>query len=92
VSWLKTHELAADPSEPDSSASFKLSPPPDDVLSRTPFWVVQATPEVIDGHSGIFKDRFLYFAACLVFRHADDTTGRRPSAELRAHALGQTSP
>jgi hypothetical protein len=92
VFWLKTHELAADPSGTDANASFKLSPPADDVLSRTPFWVVQATPEVIDGHSGIFKDRFLYFVACLVFRHADETTGRSPSARLRAHALGQTLP
>ena len=28
---------------------------------NTPFWVVRATPEVIDGHSGIFGEAFLDF-------------------------------
>ncbi len=92
VAWLKTHDLVADPSAPGENASFTLSPPADGFLSPAKFWVVQATPEVVNGHSGIFKDRFLYFVACLVFRHADETKGRSPSAALRAHALGQTLP
>jgi len=90
VPRIKTHDLAAG-SATDGGTGYKLSPSAQDGVNTTPFWVVQATPEVINGHGGIFKDRFLYFVAGLVFRHVDDTTGRTPNMALQAHALARPS-
>jgi pimeloyl-ACP methyl ester carboxylesterase len=92
VPWLKTHDLAAANPQSRTDVNFTLSPPADDLLSPMRFWVVQATPEVVNHHSEIFGDRFLYFVARLVFRHADKTKGRSASAEAEAHALGQNLP
>jgi hypothetical protein len=39
------------------------------VPANNPFWVVQATPEVIDGHNGIFGDVFVGFVHDLVATH-----------------------
>ncbi|HXW72357.1 MAG TPA: hypothetical protein VEK34_13090 [Methylocella sp.] len=86
IPWMLTHTLSADPSE--GPTGYKLTPLAPDKASKTPFWVVQATPEVIDGHSGIFKPRFLAFVADLVFAHADHTALRVESPQIRdrAHA------
>ena len=51
--WLKTHDLRGGP----SPTAYALTPPPE--ATRHPFWVVQAAPDVINGHNGIFGDRFL---------------------------------
>jgi hypothetical protein len=64
--WLKTHDLAGD----DSDFGFKLTNV-GQAGSRNPFWVVQATPTVINGHNDIFLAPFLKFVACLVFRHVE---------------------
>jgi pimeloyl-ACP methyl ester carboxylesterase len=70
--WLKTHDLkgAAGPDR------YTLDPPPE--TTQHPFWVVQATPDVIDGHNGIFGDRFLRFIADRVFEHVEYSRARTP--------------
>lgn len=92
VPWLKTHDLAAANPKSSTDVDFTLSPPAPDLLSPLRFWVVQATPEVVNHHSEIFGDRFLYFVARLVFRHADKTKGRSTGAAAEAQALGHDSP
>jgi len=37
----------------------------------SPFWVASATPEVVDGHNGIFKPVFIDFVRSLVIAHLD---------------------
>lgn len=64
--WLKTHDLAGG----DGGSSFELTPVGPEA-SRNPYWVVRATPTVIDGHNGIFLTPFLEFVAWLVFRHVE---------------------
>jgi hypothetical protein len=93
ISWLKTHDLSAE-SGAGGATDYNLSPPAPGKMSTTPFWVVQATPDVIDGHSGIFKPRFLTFVADLVFAHADQTARREANLQFQqgAHALAPASP
>jgi pimeloyl-ACP methyl ester carboxylesterase len=74
ISWMKTHDLTDDPTSP---VGYVLSPPSSDGQSAFPFWVVAAAREVIDGHSGIFGDRFLSFVADLIFQHAKHTVERQ---------------
>jgi pimeloyl-ACP methyl ester carboxylesterase len=93
LSWMKTHDLAAG-SGADAAAAYTLSPPAQGKMSTTPFWVVRAKPEVINGHGGIFGTRFLTFVADLVFAHEDDTARRDANTQLHqdAHALTPASP
>ena len=93
ISWMKTHDLAAD-SGADAATAYTLSPPAPGKMSTTPFWVVRATPEVINGHGGIFETRFLTFIADLVFAHADDTARRAANMQFHreGHALAAASP
>ena len=65
VPWLKTHDLKGAPGE----GQYTLDPLPEATLN--PFWVVEATPDVIDGHNGIFGSRFLEFVASRVFEHVE---------------------
>ncbi len=76
LAWLKTHDLkgAAGPDR------YTLDPPPE--ATQHPFWVVQATPDVIDGHNGIFGDRFLKFVADRVFEHVAYSRVRTPMNEI----------
>jgi hypothetical protein len=53
-----------------------LTPPPE--ATQHPFWVVLATPNVIDGHNGIFGDRFLKFVADRVFEHVEYSRSKKP--------------
>jgi hypothetical protein len=48
----------------------------------------------VDGHSGIFKPRFLTFVADLVFAHADQTARREANLQFHqgAHTLAPASP
>jgi hypothetical protein len=46
-----------------------------------PFWIVEATPEVIDGHNGIFRSVFLDFLRQLSddrLRHIETPSGGAP--------------
>ena len=49
---------------------------------------------MIDGHSGIFKPRFLTFVADLVFAHADQTARQEANLQFHqgAYALAPASP
>ena len=64
LSWMTTHALAS----PAGGGSYQLSEIAEGAQGN-PFWVVQATPAVIDGHNGIFQPAFLTFVADQVFRH-----------------------
>ncbi len=68
VHWLKTHDLSV------QGGNTVLSPTANG--GTTPFWVVQATPSVIDGHNGIFKEPFLEFLRNLLFKHMNYTRSR----------------
>ena len=79
--WLKTHDLSSD----IGPAGYALTPSP--AATQHPFWVVGATPDVINGHDGIFGDRFLKFVADRVFEHVEyfsleDTDERDDQAPL----------
>jgi hypothetical protein len=86
ISWMKTHDLAADASS-GGATGYKLSPSAQGDKGATPFWVVQATPDVINGHNDIFNLRFLAFIAGLVFTHADHTADRDANPEFQRNAL-----
>ena len=60
--WMKTHDLVG------AGASYQLNPV-SPASNWSPFWVVQATPDIINGHNGIFMEPFLRFVGGLVFRH-----------------------
>jgi len=72
LSWMKTHDLSAE------AGNYVLNPP-EGIAGEDPFWVVQATPAVIDGHNGIFQPPFLKFIAKLVLSHVSDTAARAAS-------------
>ena len=63
--WLKTHDLRG----AERPGQYTLDPQP--AASQNPFWVVAATPDVINGHNDIFGPRFLRFVADRVFEHAE---------------------
>jgi hypothetical protein len=65
---------------------YKLSPSAQGDKGATPFWVVQASPDVINGHNDIFNLRFLAFIADLVFTHADHTADRDANPEFQRNA------
>jgi hypothetical protein len=50
VRWMRTHELSS-----GGLRQVQFDP-------KNPFWVVSATPDIIDGHNGIWKDAFINFA------------------------------
>ena len=79
-------DLAADASS-GGATGYKLSPSAQGDKGATPFWVVQATPDVINGHNDIFNLRFLAFIAGLVFTHADHTADRDANPEFQRNAL-----
>jgi len=81
VKALETHQL----SSPQGGWSFRLAPDPAPEQVN-PFWVVQATPEVINGHSGIWQRPFLAFVASLLFLHV------RASKAPKAPKAPQTPP
>ncbi len=83
VSWMKTHDLAADFGA-GGTTGYKLAPPAPNNLSTTPFWVVQATPDVINGHNDIKNTRLLTCIADLVFTHADHTALRASPGNFRS--------
>lgn len=72
LDWLKTHDIKAT-GGPDR---YTLDPPAG--ATQHPFWVVQATPDVINGHNGIFGERFLKFVADRVFEHARNSRTPTP--------------
>ena len=68
-----------------SSADEKWASSQGAVLTRlpgfppeNPFWVVRATPEVIDGHNGIFGEVFVGFVHDLVATHMAHARKQQP--------------
>ena len=94
LDWMRTHELTAAPQPPHEAARRAdlvtsteaiWASPQGAVLTRlpgfppeTPFWVVRATPEVIDGHNGIFGDVFVGFVHDLVATHLAHVRKQQP--------------
>jgi hypothetical protein len=62
LKWMKTHDLVG------AGASYQLNPVSAN-SEWSPFWVARATPDIINGHNGIFMEPFLRFVGDLVFRH-----------------------
>jgi hypothetical protein len=82
--WLRTHEL--------SLAKQGAGGPVVRTFCETelrrvqfgaenPFWVVRASPDIINGHDGIFMPPFLHFLQALVFDHVQPTAA---TANLRS--------
>jgi pimeloyl-ACP methyl ester carboxylesterase len=74
LDWLITHDLKAIAGGAGYERTAR-SPG-----SHQPYWVISATPAVINGHSGIFQTPFLKFIADLVFAHVKKSLiGKRAS-------------
>ena len=69
LDWMTTHDLKATGANP----GFELTPKSS--ASQQPYWVVSASPAVINGHNGIFQVPFLEFIAALVFTHVSKSLG-----------------
>jgi pimeloyl-ACP methyl ester carboxylesterase len=71
--WLRTHELTLE--EPSNAADETVRRFGPATLRRVkfgpenPFWVVRASPQIINRHGGIFLPPFLHFLQELVFDH-----------------------
>jgi hypothetical protein len=82
VPSFRTHKLDG----PKADKPFALDPP--GITQASPFWVVGAAKEVIDGHGGIWQTPFLQFVASIVFQHVQASKkgpgGGVPSVALTA--------
>lgn len=82
---LKTAEIVG--ATTDGKPDYTLLPPaPKDKKTANPFWVLQASPDVIDGHGGITQAPFLKFAADLLFAHSDHSAARQADVALHEEA------
>lgn len=68
ISWMKTHDLVA---AGEGDAARPVLTPRADAPGVSPFWVVRAAPEVINGHSDIFRHVFLEFLAERIGLHLE---------------------
>jgi dienelactone hydrolase/pimeloyl-ACP methyl ester carboxylesterase len=88
LAWMRTHELSLrGPSEATGEVGraqlrrIRFS-------ENNPFWVVGATPEVINGHNGIWQQPFIDFVQSLILNHVRD---RRPQTGGQAERRGSHS-
>jgi pimeloyl-ACP methyl ester carboxylesterase len=72
LNWMKTHDLASAGAAP----GYQLSPVSAS-SDWSPFWVVLAAPDVINGHNDIFMKPFLRFVRDQVFRHVRNSRAAR---------------
>jgi pimeloyl-ACP methyl ester carboxylesterase len=77
LAWMRTHELSLrGPSEAVGefgSAQLRRIR----FSEHNPFWVVGATPDVINGHNGIWQQPFIDFVQSLVLSHVRNAEARR---------------
>jgi pimeloyl-ACP methyl ester carboxylesterase len=77
LTWMRTHELSLrGPSEAVGefgSAQLRRIR----FSEHNPFWVVGATPDVINGHNGIWQQPFIDFVQSLVLSHVRNAEARR---------------
>jgi pimeloyl-ACP methyl ester carboxylesterase len=66
VGWMITHELT------QQGTGYALSPAVSGANENS-FWVVRASPAVVNGHNEIFRPIFLEFVADQVFRQAQNS-------------------
>jgi hypothetical protein len=52
---------------------------------RSPFWVASATPDIIDGHLGIWTDSFMRFVRALIAVHLHEAAERQKAGPLPAN-------
>jgi hypothetical protein len=70
LAWMRTHRLSGTPSQTGTAEDIGGT-----FLQRTnlhehnPFWVVSATPDVVNGHGGIWLPPFVNFVQAMVARH-----------------------
>lgn len=80
LGWMKTHDLAAPATAPSARHQVQgighIGNHGNAVLTRVagshpgnPFWVIQATKEVVDGHNGIWGQIFVDWVYDQVARH-----------------------
>jgi len=74
---MRTHELSLrGPSEPLGEfgrAQLRRI----QFSEHNPFWVVGATPDVVNGHNGIWQQPFVDFVQSVVMSHVRDAGARR---------------
>ncbi|SFK40030.1 hypothetical protein [Methylocapsa palsarum] len=68
ISWMKTHDLIA---VGEAGTERPALTPSADTQGVGPFWVVRASPDVINGHSDIFRPVFLEFLAERIGLHVE---------------------
>jgi pimeloyl-ACP methyl ester carboxylesterase len=83
LAWMHTHELSL-PDDVSLHGSSELVGKFGSAQLRrirfsehNPFWVVRATPGVVNGHTGIWKKPFVDFVQSLVLSHVHDAAARR---------------
>ncbi len=88
---VKTHDIVG--ATEDGKPDYELRPPVSkNKKTDNPFWVVQASPEVINRHGGITLTPFLKFAADLLFAHSDHSAARAPNVALHEEAHDLVNP
>lgn len=86
VDDFRTHRLAG----PSGSDPFVLDPPGS--VQTNPFWVVRATPEVINNHGGIWQAPFMAFLASIIFQHVDGSKSAAGSRVKSSHSAAADDP
>ncbi len=87
IDQFRTHRLTG----PAGGNPFVLSPAA--IQQANPFWIVAASKEVIDGHSGIWQAPFLCFLTAIVSQHvaASKSAGAAKDGGSAALAMAVTA-
>jgi pimeloyl-ACP methyl ester carboxylesterase len=83
VPWMRTHILQ------EGKPVYECIPVNGSDADANPFWVVQASPAIINGHDDIFNPKFLVFTGDLVFAHVRHS--RRLQYRLPTQAAASAS-
>jgi hypothetical protein len=75
IEWMRTHQLSI--AHPPGGGPAKSSLRRIRFAETNPFWVVGATPEVVDGHNGIWQEPFVAFISDILSKHVQATHARR---------------
>lgn len=83
VDWMITHDihsLSGGPGYTITANKGSVIPASTPLL---PFSVIRASRDIVDGHSGMFKEPFMTFVADLVFAHVSLTHSRLVQLRMR---------
>jgi pimeloyl-ACP methyl ester carboxylesterase len=93
--WMRTHALSTSPPANTNRPSSNVGGTWLERVQfdeRNPFWVVSASPEVVDGHNGIWTDPFRNFAQALVTNHMQRAHAKRMAAMRLQASMGSGQP